>query len=35
VGADVVELNPGNDPSGVSSMVAGKIVREVIGAMLR
>ena len=35
VGADVVELNPRNDPSGVSAMVAAKILRELIGAMLR
>jgi len=35
VAADVVELNPRNDPSGASSMVAAKIVRELIGVMLR
>ena len=35
VAADVVELNPRNDPSGVSAMVAGKIVRELLGVMLR
>lgn len=34
VGADVVELNPRNDPSGVSAMAAAKILRELLGAML-
>ena len=34
VAADVVELNPRQDPSGASSMVAAKIVREVIGVMI-
>jgi agmatinase len=34
VGADVVELNPRQDASGASAMVAGKIVRELIGVML-
>jgi arginase len=33
--ADVVELNPRNDPTGISAMVAGKIVRELLGVMLR
>jgi len=35
VAADVVELNPRNDPTGLSAMVAGKVVRELIGVMLR
>ena len=35
VAADVVELNPRNDPTGVSAIVAGKIVRELLGVMLR
>lgn len=35
VAADVVELNPRNDPTGASAMVAGKVVRELIGVMLR
>jgi agmatinase len=35
VAADVVELNPRNDPTGVSSMVAGKVLRELIGVMLK
>lgn len=35
VAADVVELNPRNDPSGISTMAAAKIVREVIGVMLK
>ncbi|HEX6049750.1 MAG TPA: agmatinase [Gemmatimonadaceae bacterium] len=33
-GADVVELNPRNDPSGISAMAAAKIVRELLGLML-
>ncbi len=35
VAADLVELNPRLDPTGVSSMVAGKVVRELIGVMLK
>ena len=35
VAADVVELNPRNDPSGVSAMVAAKVLRELLGLMLR
>jgi len=35
VAADVVELNPRNDPTGASAMVAGKVVRELLGVMLR
>ncbi len=35
VAADVVELNPQNDPTGVSAIVAGKVVRELIGVMLK
>jgi len=35
VAADVVELNPRNDPTGLSAMVASKVVRELIGVMLR
>ena len=34
VAADVVELNPRNDPTGGSAMVAGKILRELLGLML-
>ena len=34
VAADVVELNPRNDPTGASSFVAAKIVRELLGVML-
>lgn len=34
IAADVVELNPRNDPSGASAMVAAKIVRELLGVML-
>jgi arginase len=33
VAADVVELNPRQDPSGASAMVAAKVVRELIGVM--
>jgi len=35
VAADVVELNPRNDPSGVSATVAAKVLRELIGVMVR
>ncbi len=34
VGADVVELNPANDASGVSAAVAAKLVKELAGVML-
>lgn len=34
VGADVVEFNPVRDPSGMTAMVAAKIVKELGGAML-
>lgn len=34
VGADVVEYNPSQDPSGMTGAVAAKIVREIAGAML-
>jgi arginase len=34
VAADVVELNPRNDPSGGSAIVAAKVLREVLGVML-
>jgi arginase family enzyme len=33
-GADVVELNPRNDPTGVSAMAAAKILRELLGVMV-
>lgn len=35
VGADIVELNPSNDPSGISAAVAAKLARELAGQMLR
>ena len=35
VGADVVELNPDNDSSSRSSLVAAKFVKELVGAMHR
>jgi arginase len=35
VGADVVEFNPVRDRSGLTAMVAAKIVRELAGTMLR
>ncbi len=31
VGADIVELNPGRDPAGVTAMVAAKILKEIMG----
>jgi agmatinase len=34
VGADVVEFNPVQDPTGITGAVAAKIVREIAGAML-
>jgi len=34
VGADIVELNPAQDPSGASAAVAAKLVREVASRML-
>ncbi len=33
-GADVVELNPLNDPSGISAAVAAKLVKEIAARML-
>ena len=34
VGADVVEFNPSQDPSGMTCTVAAKLVREIAGTML-
>jgi len=34
VGADIVELNPSRDPSGVTAMVAAKLLRELISRMI-
>lgn len=34
VGADVVELNPSRDPSGVTAMVAAKLVKEIVSRMI-
>lgn len=34
IGADLVELNPSRDGSGMSAMVAPKIVKELVAAML-
>jgi arginase len=34
VGADLVELNPSNDPSGVSAAVCAKLVKEIAAHML-
>jgi arginase len=34
VGADVVELNPARDPTGLGAMVAARIARELAGRML-
>jgi arginase len=35
IGLDVVELNPGRDPSGITASAAVKIVKEVAGMMIR
>lgn len=35
VGADIVELNPTRDPSGITAMVAAKFYRELVGRMLK
>ncbi|MFY9606492.1 MAG: agmatinase [Thermoplasmata archaeon] len=35
VGADIVELNPTRDPSGMTAMVAAKFYRELVGRMLK
>lgn len=34
VGADLVELNPANDPTGISAIVAAKLAREIAARML-
>jgi arginase family enzyme len=34
VGADVVELNPSRDVSGITAASAAKIVKEIAGKML-
>ena len=34
VGADLVEYNPQRDPSGVTGMVAAKLLKEILGRML-
>ena len=34
VGADVVEFNPARDPSGMTAMVAAKLVKELLGKMI-
>lgn len=34
IGADIVELNPARDPSGVTAMVAAKFVKETASRML-
>jgi arginase family enzyme len=35
VGADVVELNPDRDPTGVTALVAAKLVKELGALILR
>ena len=35
IGADVVEYNPRRDPTGITAVVAAKIVKELAGTMLR
>jgi agmatinase len=34
VGADIVEYNPERDPQGMTGMVAGKFLKEILGRML-
>ena len=34
VGADIVELNPSRDPSGITTMAAAKLFKEIVGTML-
>ncbi|MCP4362434.1 MAG: agmatinase [Chloroflexi bacterium] len=34
VGADIVEYNPERDPQGITGMVAGKLLKEIIGRMM-
>ena len=34
VGADIVELNPSRDPSGITTMAAVKLFKEIVGTML-
>ena len=34
VGADIVEYNPDRDPQGITAMVAGKLLKEILGRML-
>jgi agmatinase len=35
IGADIVELNPSRDPSGITAMAAAKLLKELLGRMLR
>jgi arginase family enzyme len=35
VGADIVELNPARDPSGITAMVGAKLLKEIAAQMLR
>ena len=35
VGADLVEFNPVRDPSGLTATIAAKILKEILGAMIR
>lgn len=34
VGADLLELNPMRDPTGITAALAAKLVKEVLGQML-
>lgn len=34
VGSDIVEFNPKRDPQGITAMVAGKLLKEILGKML-
>ncbi len=35
VGADIVELNPRRDPTGITAMLAAKLLKELIGKMVK
>lgn len=35
VGADLVELNPVRDPTGITAALAAKLVKEILTQMLR
>ena len=35
IGADIVEYNPERDPQGITAMVAAKLLKEILGRMIR